>query len=121
MKKLIVIFLGFLVGSIIPIKNYAQEEILALAVALTVGSIIFETFRKKITQYLSVFFSSIVAGILITLLFFEWNELAQTITLCVFAVSAVIITLIVGAKESNVKGIAQKRKENQESEEDKQW
>ena len=101
MKKLIVIFLGVLVGSIIPTIYFNQEEILGLAMVLVIGNIVFETFFKtEFLRYLAIFFSSITVGLLSTLLFPNWYEIAKTISLVVFAICAVTITVLIGKREN---------------------
>lgn len=104
MKKLIVIFLGVLVGSIIPTINFTQEEILGTTMLLIVGNIIFESFfKREYMRYLSIFFSSIAVGLLSISLFLNWNKIAQAITLVVFVIGAIAITAIIGIRENNSK------------------
>lgn len=104
MNKLIVVFLGVLVGSIIPTASDKQEEVLGLAIVLVIGNVISESFfSKEKMRHFSIFLSSATIGVLSTLLFHTWNRLAQIITLIIFAIAAVTISVVLDRKEEKGK------------------
>ena len=104
MNKLIVVFLGVLVGSIIPTASDKQEEVLGLAIVLVIGNVISESFfSKEKMRHFSIFLSSATIGVLSTLLLHTWNRLAQIITLIIFAIAAVTISVVLDRKEEKGK------------------
>lgn len=98
MNKLIVVILGFLMGSILPIGSNNQE-LMGLAILLVLGNIIIEIFVKK-KRALSILISSVTIGILASSMFQNWNIVAQIIALVIFSIASIGITILIELDEN---------------------
>ena len=117
MNKLFVAFLSVLVGSIMPVENYTLTENLFIimgALCVVILEIIFSHKSIEYSRYVSIFFLACAIGIILSLIFEEWSQIAKTIILVVFVIGVIFITATIGIREERVR----KKHHNQKQEEE---
>ena len=103
MKKIIVVILGFMVGSIFPVTFIPADSYFFALLTAIAAIIIFGYAEHDGPRFLSIFVASAVLGGCISISETEWYVAASNISLIIFIIMAVVISAILGLRSQNEK------------------
>ena len=121
MKKLVVIILGFLVSSILPIEVIPRTMLIYVIFATALLIVIACCIENDVGRFVAIFFASGVLGYCSSVLSSKWCVLSQKIPAVILVLLAIAITVILGIKSENERvslGKRTKKSEKDETEEE---